>query len=87
MTINPHAAWMWNQLELVMPDELDADKVRINYHHSLLTPIAFFGVERVWSIGLDALGYPPTLVTSQPEGQIVHDALLADARTRYGIAT
>ena len=85
MTVNPHAVWMWGQLDMVMPDELDPDKVRINYHHSLLTPIAFFGVERVWAIGLDALGYPPTWVHSKSESQLVHDALLADARTRHGI--
>ena len=58
--------------------EVSADPDVIPFHwHWLMYPlIDLLGPELVYAVGLEALGYPPTLVDTQQEVDQVHPALI-----------
>ena len=54
--------------------QYEADKSR--WHWLMWPLIDLFGFELVWSVGLETLGYPPTLVDLPAEAELVESALL-----------
>jgi len=69
--------WTWSCFEIALPEELEPGMKYIKWHHTLLPHVDLFGAERVYSVGLEALEYPPTWANSQAEADIVESALTA----------
>jgi len=61
---------------MAVREELNPERVPYHWHWSMFPLIDLVGLELVYAVGLKALGYPPTLVDTQIEANVVDSALM-----------
>ncbi len=61
---------IWDMMPMLYPNEMYA-----MWHWLMFPLIDIAGPELVWAVGIEALEYPPTWVTSVAERDIVEAAL------------
>lgn len=67
---------IWDLFMMSLPGETDPESVPFHWHWLMFPILDFFSPELVWSVGLDVLGYPPTLVDTKEESDAVEAALI-----------
>ncbi len=68
---------IWETFEMSLPGEIDPQLIQYHWHWLLFPCLDFFGPEQVYAIGLEVLGYPPTLADTKQEADLVEAALIA----------
>lgn len=67
----------------MLPEEIDPARVRFTWPHFLFDAVDLLGPSLVYSVGLIALGYPPTWVSTYAEAQQVEAALITTSQRIY----
>lgn len=67
---------------MTFADETDRACIRWQWHWTLLSTAEMLGPGFVWSIGLQALGYPPTWIHTKAEADVVITACLAKLKEK-----
>lgn len=80
-----HKRHVWEMFEMALPGELDESEVQFHWHWTMFPMLDLFGPALVYSVGLQALGYPPTFVDMKEEADLVEAALLNHVQKEYGL--
>lgn len=67
---------------MVLDCETDQGRYRESYHWSLWPACELVGVALVWSLGFEALGYPPTWIHTRAEADRVEQAIQEHFRSK-----
>lgn len=68
--------YIWETFEMSLKGEVDPAQIPSHWHWIMYPLIDLLGPELVYAVGLQALGYPPTLVDTQQEVDQVDAALI-----------
>lgn len=74
--------WMWSAMQFTSTEETDRECLRWQWHWSLQATAEMLGPGFVWSVGLQALGYPPTWVDLMSEAEVVKAACLVKLKEK-----
>lgn len=71
------------------PEEVDPALVRYVWPHLLFDAVDLLGPSLVYNVGLEAIGYPPTIISSHEEHRQVEAALITHLQRKFlnGTAT
>ncbi len=75
--------WMWEMCPMTFADETDRNCVRWQWNRLLLPTVEMLGPMIVWSVGFEALGYPPTWTHTQDEADRVIAACFAKLKEKH----